>query len=357
MLPGDGTPAQLSVKGDNQSGVPGSALPDSLEVRVLDNAGLPVPGQTVTFALETEAPGAQVSPETATSGSDGTARALWVLGATSGTQRVVARVDRAGTDPLEFRFTANVGAAAAARIAAAEGNEQSAPVGTSLPTTIAALVTDEFGNPVSGVEVLWEPQDGSVEPSLSVSGADGRAGTIWTLGSTAGSQTLTATSGDLAGSPVTFTALATAGSPNTLLKVSGDGQSAEPGSDLNSALVVRLLDAAGNGVPNRPVSWVVAIGDGSASPATSTTDENGRASTRWTLGGAGQNTLNAVVSGVGVVGFTATAGGGGGVEVAVGAAAPPRAGWYSGSSRRTPRRERPCLPRSKWRSWISPEIW
>ncbi len=200
--------------------------------------------------------------------------------------------------------------AAAARIAVAEGNEQTAPSGTTLPTTLVALVTDEFGNPVSGVEVLWEPQDGSVEPSLSVSGADGRAGTIWTLGSAAGSQTLTATSGDLAGSPVTFTALATAGSPNTLLKVSGDGQSAQPGSDLNSALVVRLVDGAGNGVPNRAVSWVVAIGGGSASPATSTTDENGLASTRWTLGDAGQNTLNAVVSGVGVVGFTATAGGG-----------------------------------------------
>jgi hypothetical protein len=312
VLPGDGIPAQLSVRGDNQSGAPGSALPDSLEVRVLDNAGLPVPGQTVTFALETETPGAQVSPETATSRSDGTARALWVLGATSGVQRVIARVTPDGAEPLEFRFSANVGTGTAARIAVAEGNEQSAPVGTTLPTTVVALVTDEFGNPVSGVEVLWQPEQGSVEPSLSVSGADGRAGTIWTLGSAAGSQTLIATSGDLAGSPVTFTAVARAGSPNTLLKVSGDGQSAQPGSELSSALVVRLVDGAGNGVPNRAVSWVVATGGGSASPATSTTDADGLASTRWTLGDAGQNTLNAVVSGVGVVGFTATAGAGGG---------------------------------------------
>ncbi len=111
VLPGDGTPAQLSITGgDNQSGAPGSPLPDSLEVRVVDNAGLPVPGQTVTFALETEVPGAQVSPETATTRSDGVARARWVLGSTSGVQRVVARVPRPGAEPLEARFSANVGA-------------------------------------------------------------------------------------------------------------------------------------------------------------------------------------------------------------------------------------------------------
>ncbi len=286
VLPGDGTPAELSISGDNQSGAPGSALPDSLEVRVLDNAGLPVPGQLVTFALETDAPGAEVSPETATSRSDGIARALWVLGRTSGVQRAVARVARDGADPLEFRFSANVGTGAPVRIAIGEGNEQTAPAGTTLPATVVALVTDEFGNPVSGVEVLWEPEDGSVEPSRSVSGADGRAATIWTLGSAAGSQTLTATSEDLDGSPLTFTAVARAGSPNTLVKVSGDDQSGQTGSELGSPLVVRLLDGAGNGVPNRAVSWVVATGGGSASPATSTTDENGRASTEWTLGSA-----------------------------------------------------------------------
>jgi adhesin/invasin len=75
------------------------------------------------------------------------------------------------------------------------------------------------------------------------------------------------------------------------------------------------VDAAGNGVSNRAVSWVVATGGGNVDPVTSTTNADGRASTGWTLGpGEGSNTLNAVVSGVGVVGFSAAAtnGGGGG---------------------------------------------
>ena len=112
---------------------------------------------------------------------------------------------------------------------------------------------------------------------------------------------------------MTFTATALPGSPTTVILVSGNNQSARPGEELPSPLVVRLVDDAGNGVPDRAVSWIVATGGGNVSSATSNTDEDGRASTRWTLGGsAGQNTLNAVVSGVGVVGFTATASSGGG---------------------------------------------
>jgi len=76
---------------------------------------------------------------------------------------------------------------------------------------------------------------------------------------------------------------------------------------------VRLVDEAGEGVAGQAVAWVVAIGEGAATPASSDTDAGGFASTTWTLGPeAGLNTLNAVVSGIGVVSFTATAEGGGG---------------------------------------------
>ena len=314
VLPGDGTPAQLNITaGDNQPGAPSSLLPDSLEVQVLDGSGVPLPGLTVTFALDSEAPGAQVTPENPTTRANGTARALWKLGATSGTQRVVARVSRSGAEPLEVRFIANVGTATASQIAVADGNEQSGPAGSVLANPLIVLVTDEFGNPVGGVEVQWEAQSGSIDRTSSVTGPDGRAGANWTLGTSSGSQTATASNGSLSGSPVTFTATALAGGPTTVELVSGNNQSAAPSNELPSPLVVRLLDNAGNGVPNRAVSWVVATGGGSVSSATSTTDQDGRASTRWTLGGsAGQNTLNAVVSGVGVVGFTATASSGGG---------------------------------------------
>jgi hypothetical protein len=75
------------------------------------------------------------------------------------------------------------------------------------------------------------------------------------------------------------------------------------------------VDEAGDGVAGSAVAWVVAIGEGTAAPASSDTDADGFASTTWTLGpGSGLQTLNAVVSGVGVVSFTATAVGDGGGE-------------------------------------------
>jgi hypothetical protein len=170
-------------------------------------------------------------------------------------------------------------------------------------------VTDQFGNPVANVSVGWDAAGGSADPPASTTGADGQAAMRWTLGSRVGSQTATASSGTLDGSPVTFTATAAAGSADRLLQVSGDNQSANPGAELPEPLVVGLVDRDGNGVSGRAVTWVVGAGGGSVASSTSTTDGDGKATARWTLGPAsGTNTLNAVVSGVGVVGFTAIAG-------------------------------------------------
>ena len=317
ILPGNGTPADLKlVNGNEQTGPAGLPLAQPLQVKVVDDRGNPLSGHIVAFALDTDAPGARVDPENASSGRDGIAQSQWTLGAASGTQRVIARMTRAGSaEPLEVRFTASVEVGAAKKVARLNGNEQSAEVGKRLADPLVVRVTDEVNNPVAGVVVVWTAEEGSLDPGSSVTGSDGQAQTSWTLGAASGSQSATASSSGLDGSPVRFTATAHAGGADRLVRVSGDDQSTRTGTALGNPLVVRLVDKAGNGVPNRAVSWVVATGGGIADPGTSTTDDEGRASTRWTLGPAeGRNTLNAVVSGVGVVGFaaTATAGGGGG---------------------------------------------
>jgi hypothetical protein len=95
--------------------------------------------------------------------------------------------------------------------------------------------------------------------------------------------------------------------------VQGDAQVGTVGAPLTDSLVVRLLDQTGEGIPGRKVSWLVSDGGGSAVPAAATTDDQGLASARWTLGpAAGSNTLDAVVSGVGLVTFTAMGSGGDG---------------------------------------------
>jgi adhesin/invasin len=317
VLPGSGTPAELRVMGgDNQVGPAGSALALPLQVLVVDDVGEPLAGHTVEFVPEGDPPGARVDPASAESGSDGIASTSWVLGATAGTQSVVARVARGAAEPLEVRFNASVAPAGASTISVAGGADQLAPAGSRLADPLVVLVSDGFGNPVEGVTVEWTAASGSVDPASSTTGSDGRAQTSWTLGSSTGPQTVTATSSGLAGSPIAFNAIALPGDAERLTRVSGNDQSATAGTELPAPLVVRLTDAAGNGVPGRAVSWVVATGGGEVAPLTSTTDSQGEATARWTLGPEpGANTLNAVVSGVGVVAFSATAtsaGGGGG---------------------------------------------
>jgi hypothetical protein len=194
------------------------------------------------------------------------------------------------------------------------GDDQTAPVGAALGDSLVVRVLDPFGNPVAGVDVKWNAARGSVDPGSVTTGSDGRAATYRILGSSAGSQTATASSAGLDGSPVTFTSHAAPGSADKLVRVSGNSQSARPGAELSDPLVVRLVDSKGNGVPGRPVSWVIGAGGGHVESPNSNTDGDGEARTRWTLGSSGSNTLNAVVSGVGVVAFSATAtnGGGGG---------------------------------------------
>jgi invasin-like protein/Big-like domain-containing protein len=100
------------------------------------------------------------------------------------------------------------------------------------------------------------------------------------------------------------------GGPAQIEMLQGDEQIGSVGLPLEKAVRVRVLDQAGHGVPNRAVTWVVSAGGGRASPQTSRTDEEGIASATWILGpAAGPNTLNAVVSEVGLVTFSAMAAG------------------------------------------------
>jgi hypothetical protein len=100
--------------------------------------------------------------------------------------------------------------------------------------------------------------------------------------------------------------LPTDGEPAQIEIAEGNEQTGTVGLPLDDALVVRLVDTAGNGVSSQAVTWVVATGGGSVTPETGTTDDEGLASAEWTLGpSTGPNTVSAVVAGVGGVTFIA----------------------------------------------------
>ncbi|MEO8090378.1 MAG: Ig-like domain-containing protein [Gemmatimonadales bacterium] len=109
------------------------------------------------------------------------------------------------------------------------GNGQSAEVSTGLPTALAVRVTDAAGNDAPGVTVTWSVLDGggSIAPASSVSGADGVATTVFTLGPTVGSQRAQAAVSGLAGSPVIFTATGTQAPAGTVLGVVGGGNNVD----------------------------------------------------------------------------------------------------------------------------------
>ena len=83
-----------------------------------------------------------------------------------------------------------------AKMSLSAGNSQSATVNTAVATAPSVLVTDAYNNPVSGVSVTFAVASGggSVTGASATTSASGIA-TLgsWTLGTTAGANTLTAT--------------------------------------------------------------------------------------------------------------------------------------------------------------------
>ncbi|MEO7137955.1 MAG: hypothetical protein ABI037_09585 [Gemmatimonadales bacterium] len=105
--------------------------------------------------------------------------------------------------------TVTVTAGAAANIAVDAGDNQSAAVGTVVATAPSVKVTDADANPVSGVAVIFAVFSGGGSIAGGSQTTDELGSAIvgsWTVGQTAGTNTLTATAQGLTGSPVTFTA-------------------------------------------------------------------------------------------------------------------------------------------------------
>lgn len=307
VLPDEGDPAKVvMVSGNNQNGTVGLLLPDSVIVQVTDTKNRPVVGARVLFVLQTNAAGANLIPDTVTTDADGRARSRWILGTKSGLQTAEARV--IGFSQVKTTITATATADAPDTVFAVRGDSQSATINAALPESLVVRVNDQFGNPVAGLQVDWSVSGGgTVSPVTVNTGVNGEAATQRTLGSTSGQKSASATVSGVNGSPVTFVHTANAGGPVGLLKIAGDGNSAPAGTFLAESVKVQLVDAANNGVAGRQVAFAPSPGSGSAAPTSVTTDFNGFAAARWTLGPvAGPQSM--IVSSAGIpVTFNATA--------------------------------------------------
>ena len=110
--------------------------------------------------------------------------------------------------------------------------------------------------------------------------------------------------------PLSITATAKPAAADALAILTGNNQTGTPGTALTDSLRVRLTDRFGNPISEATVSWAASVNSGTVSPVTGTTDANGRAATRWTLG----NTGGPKVVVASASGFSQTFNGGGNVS-------------------------------------------
>ncbi|HMA21735.1 MAG TPA: Ig-like domain-containing protein [Gemmatimonadaceae bacterium] len=203
----------------------------------------------------------------------------------------------------------SVDPAVATTIAATSSISLTGVAGSAASPSPSVVVKDQRGDPMSGVTVNFAVTSGggSVSSASAVTDASGPATVTWTLGTTAGSNQLTASAGTLG--TVTFTATSVAGAAASMTKSAGDNQSGTAGAAVAIPPAVTVKDANGNPKSGVAVTFAVATGGGSVTGANATTNASGVATVgSWTLGSAaGINTLTASAAGLPSVTFTASA--------------------------------------------------
>jgi hypothetical protein len=201
--------ALSKADGDGQTGTVGEPLPDPLVVLVLSEDDQPVPGQEVAFELASPSDIGE-SAQIAVSNTDGEAITRWVLGTSTGPHVVVASLVGGGAETESTQFSAVAKAASPDTLRPGTALVQHGRRKSQVGTAPVVHVVDRYGNPVGNIPVAWQvvTGDGQLKEPITTTDADGNASAHWTLGDRIGIHKLTATIGNVSGSPVTFTATA-----------------------------------------------------------------------------------------------------------------------------------------------------
>jgi adhesin/invasin len=252
-------------------------------IQVQDVSGNPVPTPNIVVTASLEG-GGTLSGDTAATDAAGNA---------GFTQLAITGLP--GTRTITFSsagvaqpITAQVTLPEVAKIVVNPSTPASGTVGTTLTAVPVAILQDVNGQPVPDAPFTLTVGAGTVavSPANGISGAGGAViADSWQLGTATGGQAVqvNATGTAAAVAPLVVQIQGTAAAPTTFQMVSGDGQSAPPGTALPAPLVVQLLDQYGNGVPGTDnVDWRAC--DGSVPPFITSTDDQGKTSITVTTG-------------------------------------------------------------------------
>src|SRR3954471_2999087 len=263
-----------------------------LRARPMDARGYPISGLQAAWHVD----------DTAVAGLDTSGV---VTGRSAGRTVVVAKVEGvAGRTGISVVTPASA-------IALVAGSNQRTLAGKTLPQAVVVRATNRRGSPANGKRVTFRLSDGqgTVDPTSALTDADGRARTVWTLGTDPGRQTLMA-SVENVDSALAVVAEADPIAANTRVTSLVEGLSGEAGSELADSVSVRVTDSAGRVLPDVPVRWTTVDG-GALADASARTDSMGVAGARWTLARkTGAQRLRAQVGaspGLGIAPVTITA--------------------------------------------------
>jgi adhesin/invasin len=163
-----------------------------------------------------------------------------------------------------------------AQIDVVAGDRQNATVGQAAGEPLVVRVTDRFGDPVPEVPITWSAEGGgSVIPSESTTGEDGRASTQRILGGQPGTYFTPASATGLP-DPATFTTL---GLSARLVITSELPAIAVSGVPLSPQPTLQLEDADGSPIARADVVVTVQINSGGGSligSTSATSDEEGQ---------------------------------------------------------------------------------
>ncbi|MEP6688027.1 MAG: Ig-like domain-containing protein [Gemmatimonadales bacterium] len=210
-LPGS-PPAGLAVAvvdGDDQTGTVGEVLPEPVVVEVKTDGGQPLADRRVAFVPAQGASAGRFDPDTAVTDAQGRALTSWYLGTAAGLYTAEVRLVAGGDSVLPAApLQATAGAGAPDTLRAVGPSVQGGRRGQALDEPLVVIAVDRFGNPVGGVEVVWDVPNGNgdVSARTTPTGSDGTASVVWTLGNRVGVQRVTASVNLAQGSPVTFVA-------------------------------------------------------------------------------------------------------------------------------------------------------
>ncbi|HEU4641454.1 MAG TPA: filamin/ABP280 repeat domain-containing protein [Gemmatimonadaceae bacterium] len=297
---GGGTvsPAQSTATVPN--GTAGSATNITVQARDQNGTAITTGGATVVVSVS----GANTATPPVTDNNNGTYTTSYTP-TKSGTDQVAITMN--GTAISGSPYTSTVAPGAPASEVKVAGDNQSATVGTAVAIAPSVRVTDAFGNNVPGVTVTFAVQSGggSVTGATPTTDANGVA-TVgsWTLGPTAGTNTLSATAAGLSGSPVTFTATATTSGGGGGGASASQSTATVPNGTAGSAttITVQARDQNGVALTTGGATVVVTVsGANSATPAV-TDNNNGTYTASYTPTKSGTDQVAITLNGTPISG-------------------------------------------------------